>query len=166
VSPREIKYRNIAREILTNPCQSYTEIAHKTGILVDSPRQSIYQYLHNDRFKAIMAEEQPKYYDEKKLRRKLDTAIDATKPEQAVHKGYLELGMRSLGMLIDRTINENHNIDESELDKIRDKALIEAEAIVKNANILVDSESRSLIEVGTDIKDNANAPQAQDSASK
>jgi len=131
VLPRDIKYRAIAREVLLNPNQSYADIARKTGIIVDSPRQSIYQYLHNDRFKVIMTEETPKYYDEQKLKRKLDEAIDATTPKESVHKGYLELGMRSLGLLVDKTINETHNYDESGIETMRQQAINGAIEAVK-----------------------------------
>ena len=136
MSNRDERNRAIAREILTNPAQTYDQIADKVQVQCkpDIKRQVIYGTLQTDSFKRIMAEEKPKYYDENKLRRKLDAAIDATSPKQAVHKGYIELGMRSLGMLIDRNINENHDYNESELDKMRQQALKEAEQALDSLN--------------------------------
>jgi hypothetical protein len=137
VSPSNRNERNraIARELLTNPIQSYKQIADKIGVeSLNAPRQTIYQYLHTDSFKAIMAEEARKYYDEEYLKSKVTTAIESTKPEMAVHKGYLELGMRNLGLLVDKTINENHNFNETDLDKMREQAIEGAIEAVKGVS--------------------------------
>jgi hypothetical protein len=125
-SNRTERNRIIARELLTNPEQTYTEIAQKAGIEVGNPAQTIYNRLKTENFKQVMAEETKKLYDEESLKNKLTQAIEGTKPKDAVHKGYLELGMRSLGMLIDRNINENHNFNESELEKMKQEAIQEA----------------------------------------
>jgi hypothetical protein len=117
ISNRDIRNRKIARELLTNPTQSYSQIAEKIGIEnINIQRQSIYQYLHTNSFKAVMEQEIPKFYDENKLKRKLDEAIEQTKPKDSVHGKYLELGMKSLGMLTERV--ENINKPHDNLDTI------------------------------------------------
>jgi hypothetical protein len=103
-----------------------------------------------------MAEESRKYYDEEYLKSKVTTAIETTTPEMPVHKGYLELGMRNLGLLVDKTINENHNFNETDLDKMREQAIEGAIEAVSGAD--------SLIQKREIVKENANVSPAEDNA--
>ncbi len=143
-NPEQLK--RIARELLTHPEQSYTEIAEKVGIDTSQPRNNLYQTLQSEGFKKIMAEIQKEIYDEDYLKRKVTAAIEETKPKDSVHGKYLELGMRNLAMLTDKTINENRNYDAAELERIRQKALKAAE--VELNSVLAGTEKQP----GTEIE--------------
>jgi hypothetical protein len=90
--------------------------------------------------------------DEKKLeilnpeqiKRKITEKTNST--NEAIQLKACELLGRTYAMFIDRNINENHNIDESELDKIRDKALMEAEQVIADAKTLTEGETKPEIE--------------------
>jgi hypothetical protein len=119
ISTRDNKYRAIAKELLDSPCQSYDDIAKNIGLRVNYPRQSIYQYLHGKRFKAIMSEEIKKVYDKDELRETVSKWLRSDSSTASLKAA--ELGMKEQAMLTERveTVNKPHDnldtIDTSDL---------------------------------------------------
>jgi uncharacterized membrane protein YfhO len=130
-SNRDLRDRQIARELLINPEQSYTDIVKKTGIKSNFPRQALYSRLRSERFKLIMAEETKKILSAEEVKQKITAKTDSENENIALKA--LELMGRTHALFVDKTINENHDYNESELEIMRKKALEEAVEALSSA---------------------------------
>ena len=105
VKPRQRKIAALAFE-----GKKYPEIGREVYPNSAYPRQQVYNALQQPGTKQAMAELATIVYNEDYLRRKLTKIIE--EPEnQRIEKDAIELAMRSLAMLTDKTQNLNQNTE-------------------------------------------------------
>jgi len=86
--------------------------------------------LKKPEIKKALAKKMSKILNETEVKEGISAKTGST--NEAIALRAYELMGRTYAMFIDKTINENHNYDAVELDKIRDKALKEAEDSLKS----------------------------------
>ena len=98
-----IRQRKLAKLAVAGE-YTYTELAEKLNMDTVAPRQTVYSALLKQGAKIAVKEELNKVYDADMLKNKLTELIHNDNPR--IQLDSVALGMRSLGMLIDRVESE------------------------------------------------------------
>ena len=98
-----IRQRKLAKLAVAGE-YTYTELAEKLNMDTVAPRQTVYSALQKQGAKLAIKEELNKVYDADMLKNKLTELIHNDNPR--IQLDSVALGMRSLGMLIDRVESE------------------------------------------------------------
>jgi hypothetical protein len=125
-----------------------TSNATKSAILAGYSPKTAYsignENLKKPEIKKALAKKMSKILNETEVKEGISAKTGST--NEAIALRAYELMGRTYAMFIDKTINENHNYDAVELDKIRDKALKEAEDSLKSL-ISANSETQPGVEI-------------------
>jgi hypothetical protein len=161
---REVRNRALLREMLSDPNQTYAQMAHNIGLDVHYPAQTIYNRVKTDSFQAIMAEEIEKIYDKTELRKTVSKWLRSDSPTASLKAA--ELGMKEQAMLTERveTITKPHEtLAEVSTDELQ--AELVQRLRIGQAGVFSDKQSPDGDKVALDA-DKLNADSKQETASK